>query len=190
MTAKKKTVKKPSHTKKVEEGYDNLYVCMYEAQNKRKHLLSGIKTALIMQEELERITGFREEKLKGMESIKNKMQDLNSNYKKLRELLPNVKNVISYTEKELSDLDAHINYLKTDIQADNEKIYLDETLEDSILDGHLKEKMHEFKTQKRRDERNVRRLETDYGSKSKNLSRIDRIQNNLKVIEAKLKSTQ
>lgn len=186
MTAKKKTVKKSTHSKK-DEGYDNLYVCMYEAQNKRKHLLSGIKTALIMQEELERITGFREEKVKGMESIKKKMQDLNSSYKTLKELLPNVKNVISYTEKELTDLDSHINYLKTDIQADNEKIYLDETLEDSILDGHLKDKMHEFRTQKRRDERNVKRLETDYGSKSKNLSRIDRIKNNLKVIESKLK---
>lgn len=176
----------------VESPYDELYVQILEAKEKRADLLTGIKTALMMQEESERIASIRRKKTHTLNEIRADMLKMNNQYQKLKSLLPNVKNVISMTEQELIELDSQIEMLKSDIKADEENIELDMSLQDSIYSGgDLRELDAKLYPKQTNDGEKVRKLEP-VGKmisikESEGVSKLDRIKNNLKVIESKLK---
>ena len=173
-TVKREVKKTPlNHTM---SAHDELYVSMIDPQSKRRDLLEGIKTALVMQEEQDRIVEIRREKAQLLEHIKRSMAKLNRDYQHLKKLLPNVKNVIAYTEKELMQLDSHIEMLKSDINADKEAIVVDKGLKRSMVPSK------QIKEVGKKEEKAPENPEH-----KKNVAKIDRIKNNLKVIEGKLK---
>ncbi len=187
----------------VETPYDDLYVCMLDAAGKRKDLLEGIKLSLVMQQESERIAEMRKEKAEILNDVKKGLAKLNQDYQDLRKLMPNVKNVISLTEQELIELDSQIEMLKTDINYDKENIELDRSLENSIYEANdLNQYDEEFipadkpkpKLKPKVVEKKHEPIEPKYRERIINvksvdgMSKLDRIKNNLKVIEGKLRN--
>jgi len=81
---------------------------------KRQDLLNGIKNSLVMQGEYEKILAIRKDKYTNLKDIKKLLAKTNRKYQELRKNLPNVRNIISYTEKELSELEEQIKMLKID----------------------------------------------------------------------------
>lgn len=207
MVAKKKTTRqerpKNSSTNtrsssSKEETNDTMYVCLSEPTEKRKSILSSLKTSLILQEEHERILEIRQTKAKLVKDIKKDMDSLNSSYQELKRHLPNVKNVISYTEKELSVLEGNINMLRSDIESNESNIALEEDISDRLKEiNSLKTSGHNKPHNSELEEHDPRKSNPQVGGSlnknqkikkpsSKDLSRLDRIKNNLKVIESKL----
>jgi chromosome segregation ATPase len=187
MAARKKV-----EEKRGESNYDNLYVALYDPEDKRKNILLSIKQSLVIQEEHEKVLNFRKEKSRVLGEIKSEMEQLNSSYQKLRKYLPNVKSVISHTEKELNSLDDNIEMLKKEVKVTNDSIKLEEQIKSQL-------KMVSNKDEKKDSLTNISGeldLDLDESNKpkkekkksEKKLTRIDRIQNTLKVIESKLKS--
>ena len=91
---------------------ENMYICMNDITLKRKYILQSLKSSLVLQEEQEKVMQIRAEKMLVLNDIKKEMESINLKYQSLKKLLPNVKNVISYTEKELNELDSQIDFLK------------------------------------------------------------------------------
>lgn len=170
------------------ETYEDLYVCMYNAKEKRKHLLTGIKNSLVMQGEFEKINEIRKDKIKVLNEIKRGMEDLNKSYQQLKKELPNVKNVISYTEKELDELEKQIHMLKEEEKINQRDIKIEEYMQETLRDnkGSLK-KIIEKKEDKKLAPKATKDENTQTTQNPKNLTKLDRIKNNLKVIESKLK---
>lgn len=169
-----------------QKGYDNLYVALFDPEEKRKNILFSIKHSLIIQEEHEKVLEIRKEKSRVLNEIKSEMESLNSTYQKLRKFLPNVKNVISHTEKELNTLEDNIEMFKNEIDVAKNSIKLDEQIQ-----SKLKSKSSEKETLLSKDSFDVDKEEPSeipkqIKTKSSKMSRLDRIQNNLKVIESKL----
>lgn len=170
--------------KKVENNFDELYVNLYNSEEKRKNLLYCIKNSLIMQDEHEKIIEIRKEKNKILNEIKLNLSKVSNEYQKLKKVLPNVKNVLSYTEKELEELDLQIKTFKKTIDKTKEEIQIDENLKSSIISGkikHIPENKEEIKEP-------IKKIipEKKIQNKPQSNSRLDRIKNNLKVIESKL----
>ena len=191
MVVKKKVVRKGT------DNLDNLYISMHNPKDKRKDILNSIKNSLVMQDEYEKVIGVRKEKHILLNEIKKEMSSLNSNYQKLKKLLPNIKGVLSYTEKELNELNQTVNVLRSDIKSDNEKIAVTEGLEYSIANGELN-KNNKQNTNNINDKEKINsKQKTNTNPKKKELkkkvipvklSKLDRIKNNLKVVESKLNS--
>lgn len=186
MKAKKKTI-----TSK-EEGYEDLYICLNDAQYKRKNLLLGMKNSLLMQEEYERIIEIRKNKSAILNEIKKNYDSLNKKYQEFRKALPNVKNTISYTEKELSELENQVNMLKKDTIYNNENIILDEKVIEKLSDSNknlreVSQKIKETHLKNPQIKKEEVKIEPVSVIKQK-LTKIDRIKNNLQVIESKLKN--
>lgn len=173
-------------TKTDSEAYDNLYVSMTNPDERRKNLLLGIKNTLVMQGEFEKIMELRKQKHKVLADVKADMEALNSSYQKLKKYLPNVKNVISYTEKELSTLEGNIEMLKSDMVNTKSQASMGEYISENLKDVNprsvrdlMKDNLLEMQKEKQ---------EEDQKNKPKQkVSRLERIQNNLKVIESKLR---
>jgi len=186
MVAKKQT--KPE-AKKVEQAYDNLYVNLTDANEKRRNILDSIKNALVMQEEQERVVELRKDKTVVLNDIRKELYSVNSSYQKLKKHLPNVKNVISYTEKELTMLESSIEMLKDDMRADQENVTLEEHIQGELQEGQSVKKVRKSLSDKAgTKEKIVQEVKAEMlkPKKKGKLSRLDRIQNNLKVIESKL----
>jgi chromosome segregation ATPase len=180
MKTKKSTVK--------EKGYEDLYICMSNAKEKRKYLLTGIKTSLVMQEEHERVLELRKEKAFVINEIKKGLEKLNKDYQQVKKELPNVKNVITYTEKEISELENQIHMLKEEEKINVRDIKLEEHMKDYLEES--KESLKEVK-KKIITTNNTKIEEVKPHTKKKTdhkLTKVDRIKNNLSVIEAKLKN--
>ncbi len=164
---------------KTEEGYNSLYIPMPDFKEKRKTLLSSLKDSLIVQEEYEEIFELRKKKAEILRAIKKSMGNLNNDYQKIKKNLPNVKNVLSYTEKEINELDSHIDLLKGGIKADKER-----------LSDYEDMREHEsFREKPNRNEPQIQEHKRKKPIKKKSiepLNKIDRIKNNLSVIESKL----
>ena len=181
---------KKSVKKKVEEtsNYNDLFVAMSEPKLKRKYLLLGVKNALVMQEELDKIQILRKEKHRTLNEIKKNLEAVNDDYQLLKKLMPNVKNILSITETELSNLESEIELLKSDIKSDQEQIEIDERLKESILGVKVKKKDNYEEI--RYNQKPIGNMAIIPNSDKKNvgrsISKLDRIQNNLKVIESKL----
>jgi hypothetical protein len=100
MATKQHKKKQANHTT---QGAD-LYIPMNDYSEKRKSLLVALKDTLVVQEESEKVFLIRKRKAEILREIKKNMDSLNSDYQKVRKLMPNVKNVISNTEKEINEL--------------------------------------------------------------------------------------
>ena len=169
--------------KRKNQSADDLYVCMHDSNAKRKYILYGIKNALVMQEELEKLTLVRKEKTKTLNEIKKGMNDLNSLYQnKLKKYFPNVKNLISYTEKELNELESQVDRLKGSLVADETNAKLSEEIIEELKETKKKSSKSLNKDLLEEAKAKVPKKKTP-----KNLSKLDRIKNNLSVIESKLK---
>jgi len=154
----KNSIKKEVSKKVTKKELDNFYVSIKDFNNKRKNLLLTIKDSLIMQEELEKIKELRKNKFNILNEIKKNMHLINSDFHKLKKLFPNIKNMISYTEKEIGEVETSISEIELN----------------KILDIN---------------QNNINSFKKENISKSTfnlNSNKIDRIKNNLKVIESKL----
>lgn len=172
--------KRAKHTT---EGHDSLYIPMHDHIEKRKVLLSSLKDSLVMQEEYEKIFDIRRRKAEILRKIKKNMDHLNSDYQNVKKILPNVKNVLSFTEKEITELDSHIDLLKGGISADSER----------VSDYEFMEERAEFRKRPTKEEKAptpvkvepVKKKEAPK-KKAEPATKMDRIKNNLSVIEAQL----
>jgi predicted site-specific integrase-resolvase len=167
------------------EAYDNLFVPLYAPKEKRKIILSTLKDSLILQQEYEQILELRGKKAAVLKEIKSMMNSLNKDFQELKKLFPNVKNVLSYTEKELEFLDLQLEQLKHAKKEDEEKIKEIESLEKSIIKGNL---VKEVKTSKEKKVVSKSKKKIEKKEKEKPITKVDRIKNNLKLIEQKLAS--
>ena len=164
---------------------ENMYICMNDITLKRKYILQSLKSSLVLQEEQEKVMQIRAEKLLVLNEIKKEMESINLKYQSLKKLLPNVKNVISYTEKELGELDSQIDFLKKDVRNKNREIELDQKTAEALNSGMKFVKSRKYESIG--EEKLVSTEKSNVDSKKKNMTKIERIQNNLKVIESKLK---
>ena len=174
-------------------GYDDLYIAMSDVEDKRKHLLIAIKNSLVMQEEYEHIVALRKSKNEVRNEIKKHLNQINSNYQELKKLLPNVKNVISYTENELFELDGHIDSLKRTVRNEKDQIATEKAMRQSLKQGDISDMYpNEKKTPSSKKSTSSAHKEGHKNKKQEKskldqeLSRLQRIKNNLKVIENKL----
>lgn len=172
-------------------GYEDLYICLNDAQQKRKNLLLGMKNSLVMQEEYSKILEIRKNKAAILSEIKKGYESLNKNYQELRKILPNVKNTINYTEKELAELENQVKMLKKDTIYNKEEIILSEKVIEELqtTDKNLRKIVEKEKPKTKKKARFSEELEIQPISAIKQkLTKIDRIKNNLQVIESKLKT--
>lgn len=168
-----------THTQNHKHPNENLYICINDITLKRKYLLESLKSSLILQEERERITHIRAQKIHVLNQIRKNLEVTNNKYQSLKKILPNVKNVISYTEKELNELDAQVEMLKVDVRKKTREIAIDEKTKENLamgmgLNSHRRGKV-------------VSEVKVEPEVK-KPMTKLDRIQNNLKLIESKLKN--
>lgn len=161
---------------------ENLYVCINDITLKRKYLLESLKSSLILQEEREKIIHIRAEKIRLLNQIRKEMESLNSKYQGLRKLLPNVKNIISYTEKELTELDSQVDMLKADLRTKTRELEVDEKTRQNLQLG-----MGLNHGRRKNQNNSNSEVKTGQVELKKPLTKLDRIQNNLKLIESKLK---
>lgn len=163
------------------ENYDDLYVCIQEPTIKRKYILSTLKNSLIMQEEFEKLMNIRKEKQEVLKEIKKYTNNVNKNYVQLKKFLPNVKNVLSVNEEESKLLKEHTQTLRNEIREDRAEIRLETKLEKEIQKGEYVAPKKQKQVKKEPETKMVK------NTQKHKLSRIDRIKNNLRVIENKLK---
>jgi len=173
-----------TRTKK-NEAYQDMYICLKDAHEKKKYVLQGIKNSLIMQEEYEKIIELRKNKTLVSKEIKTQMTKINTLYQDLKKQLPNVKGVLNYTEKELTELEGQISSLKGTIESDKTTLKVSKDIKKNIHNTtesirNIEEKREEVITQENKKPQMKR-------SKQKSLSKLERIKNNLKVIESKIK---
>lgn len=163
--------------KKINTNSDNLYVSMYDVTEKRKSLLTSLKDSLVLQEEHESLLSVRDEKREVLKAIKKGMDAISSDYQKLKKILPDVKNVLAHTENELSELEVQANLLKKSKSNISSK-----KVGSTQIQAETSSKVKSHK-------KSSNGYVTDNASKkvNSNLSKLDRVRNNLKVIEDKLK---
>jgi len=117
---------------KKNEAYQDMYICLNDAQDKKKYVLQGIKNSLIMQEEYEKIVEMRKNKVLISKEIKTQMNSINVLYQNLKKQLPNVKGVLNYTEKELGELEGQIDSLKGTIEHDKSTLETSKDIKKNI----------------------------------------------------------
>ena len=192
-----------THSKKQEDSYQDLYVCMYNFSEKRKNILLGVKSSLMMQEDHQKIMEIRKNKSTISNEIKKSLEEINKLYADLRKNLPNVKNVLSYTEKEINELENQIHSLEVDNRENDKNIELEENMVDTLKNSDKGIKSLERKREKDRqkkednkgkhqgkgsaEKKEPEKIIPNHNNTKKKVSKLDRIQNNLKVIESKLK---
>ena len=121
----------------------------------------------------------------------------------LTKLFPNVKNVLSYTERELEELESEIEMLRTDTRYNDQLIDTEEAMEDELYEfgapmgKHHGKRRQEYVSYRPSNEATVmdvpvrervvpKHKQQHKEESPKDFSRLDRIKNNLKVIEGKL----
>lgn len=163
-----KTVNKPTSYKE-----DEMYISITDADAKRKQLLMALKSSLILQEEVEQIQELRVIKKSTLEEIKKMMKDLDSNYQKIKTLLPDVDDVVNHTESELAQLEDDV---MSELNSESYKEDVERKLQEISRKATVQE------------EKEVRPKTPSPVKAPEPKTRLDRIQNNLKVIESRLKS--
>jgi len=170
--------------KKSSESYGDLYVPINDISEKRKSLLLSIKDSLLMQEEYEKVLALRRSRNEILRTIKKGMASLNVDYQEIKKFLPNVKNVLSNTEKEIGALEAQISNLKKENLHNLKNIDKFAEIESNLIDKPLSK--HVVKEKVVAKKKAVAKKVVDETVKP--LTKRERVRNNLKVIEAKLKS--
>lgn len=178
---------------------DDLYVCITDVLNKRKSLLNALKDVLIAQEEYEILKNTRSKKYHLIEEFKSNVTKINSLYMTLEKLFPNTKHIISFAEKELHELEHQVNLLHQTMDVDQRELEELETLEHSLVETEVPlEEREELIHGNMRDiygrndgyeysnlmEHRIKPINEEARSKH---SKLSRIQNNLAIIEQKLK---
>lgn len=169
-----------------QDSYGELYIPINEISEKRKSLLLSIKDSLLMQEEYEKVMQIRAKKYEVSKTIKKGLASLNSDYQKVKKLLPNVKNVLSNTEKELNELELQISRLKKENLLNSKTIDRLNDFEDEVKGTPKKEVEVVMAEEKKKAP--AKKTKTVKPAPTKPLTKKERVKNNLKVIEAKLKS--
>ncbi|MFP4402093.1 MAG: hypothetical protein ACLFPL_02580 [Candidatus Nanoarchaeia archaeon] len=190
----------------------DLYVCVTDVINKRKSLLKALKTSLLAQEESEVIYNIRKQKFEKIDLLKKEIERINTEYAKLQKLFPNPKNVISFAEKELNELEHQVENLIETNRINREEMEELEDLEQNLdeTDEELYGRQEELKSKlkaAKSDEDSQFVLNTNLSrnyympdqevenlksktytpkNTTKKMSKLDRIQNNLSIIEKKL----
>lgn len=168
---------------KLKSGVENdLFICVTDVINKRKSLLNSLKIALLAQEECEVVHNLRSQKYTRIETLKKEINQVNNLYIKLQKLFPNTKHVISHAEKELNELDHQISLLNQSREIEEKELNELESAHDNVLDisDSLDKREEEIRASSRS---NNLSMDSQYNKNSK----LGRIQNNLKIIEQKLK---
>ncbi len=150
---------------------EELFISISDPKEKRKSMLLALKESLLLQNDLERIKLIRAQKYGIIKEIKKKIKELENSYRNLKNLLPSTKSVMSYIEKELKLIDREIGTLRKDEEYD-------------------KKQEEKLELMKRKITNNPTYTHTEQKSTNKEISRLDRIKNNLKVIEEKLNKLQ
>ncbi len=172
---------------KNQAGYENLYVILDNSNDKRKVILNNTAKILKLQKSIERIFKIREVKVKIIQDIKEMIFAISEDLQSFQRNLPNVRNIISFTEKEINTIEKNITVVEKKLDKDNED--LDKTME--LIENIKKEGLvPETKVKKvipqKEEEKEVINKKEDV-PKEKKLSKLERIENNLKVISKKLR---
>ena len=155
-------------------SYENLYVTLNRSSEKRKLILNLIKGSLSFQEQIEKFNQIRSLKKDIKEDIKKLLLEINNEYQLIQKNLPNVKNIVSYGEKEVDILNRNIDSLKQEIKIDKKLINKQEDLVEKLEEGpQLSNSIQNSQVQK---------------EVKKSVTKTDRIKSNLKFIEEKLKT--
>ena len=150
---------------------NTLYVPIVDVKEKRRSLLLSIKDTLILQEEYEKLLSVRAEKKAVLKEIKKKIDNVNNNYQKIKKTLPNIKNILGTTEKQILQMEEKINSLKA--SGRNQKLLKE-------LEKELAHKKKETTSKSDQTKQETKKEE------QQPIKKIDRVKNNLKIIEAKL----
>ena len=178
--------------------YEDLYVNLDNVKEKRSNILLSIKNSLYLQEEYEKVIAIRKKKGFISKEIKKSLDSLNQDYQELKKMLPNVKGVISYTEKELVELDEQINSMKEETVINQQELLSGEDLKQQLIkEFNLEKKQKENMNNPSitpaspanldKEVTKMKGIENKKKEVEKKLSKLDRIKNNLKVIESKIK---
>ena len=155
-------------------SYENLYVTLNRSSEKRKLILNLIKGSLSFQENIEKFNQIRSLKKDIKEDIKKLLLEINNEYQLIQKNLPNVKNIVSYGEKEVDILNRNIKSLEDEIKFDKKIIDKQENYVDSLKENpDIQSHKQVLKIQK---------------EVKKPVTKADRIKSNLKFIEEKLKT--
>ena len=138
----------------------SLYIQFNDVKEKRKNLLLAIKKSLILQEEYEKLVAIRSEKRKILKEIKEKFEKINLNYQKIKREIPSMK-TIEDSEREINKLDNEV----TSIDIKNKKLP---------------------KNINKSNSKTNNKNQPQQNSSKQEVSKLDRLKNNLKVIESKL----
>jgi hypothetical protein len=165
---------------KAENKYSDLYVTIDGGVEKKKELLKVIKNVLVIQKEIERILKLKRIKTEIINDSKKVLLSMSEEIYNLNKSFPNVKNIISYTEKEIISLEKNVTFLKGAVNSDERAI------------KHVSCIINEMKQKEKTENKQVEKpIKVEEEKKKpvlkKKLTKIERIENNLKVIEEKLK---
>lgn len=152
-----------------------LYISFAEPKEKRKYILKGVKSSLEIQENILRIKEIRKAKTGLYKTLKKEMEELEEINKKLRTTFPNPNEIIPSVESE-SQL----------IQNDVDKLLGKKPQEKKTKkQTNTKKETKEKKTEQK--ETNIKEINTTH---TKKLSKLERIKNNIQLIEEELKKVK
>ena len=174
--------------KKSKESFGDLFIPMHDVSEKRKHLLLSLKNSLVMQEEYEKILVLRAKKAEVLTTLKKGMTSINSDYLKLKKHFPNVKNVLSNTEKEIAILESQINLLKNSNIKNSDDILKKIEMEKELEKIEKSKVLASQKSNKKTNNKKVYVKKTTpiKSVPKKPLTKKERVKANLKSIESKL----
>lgn len=181
--------KKVSSNETITKESQDLYVCVHDIINKRKSLLQALKITLVAQEESELVNNVRSQRYLEIENIKKELAKVNALYQKLQKLFPNVKGIMTHAEKEINYLHNQIQVLSNTNKANGKELEMLEKMNDSLVDIR-KEEIKEEKKELRKMTNSLKPKTHKPKKKVEEkpqLSKLDRIKNNLSIIEDKLK---
>lgn len=158
------------------DHFENMYVSISEPMEKRRSLLTSIRNTLVMQEESEKVANIRDKKVEVLKEIKKEVDLINNMYQNIRKVLPNVKGIITSAEKEIS-----VKEVKIEKEGDKIDDYIHKAL--SASKGGVEAKKILGEKKKKKVEGKKEKGKENNGK----MSRLDRIKNNLEVIESQLK---
>ncbi len=160
---------------------EDLYVAINDVYNKKKSVLISLKDSLVLQEEYEKFMDVRKTRLAVLKEIKTEMDTLGKMFQGLVKEFPNVRSIITQTEKEIREISTNIKSIRSSISAEEQDIFKLEEFERSL------------KQEKKGSVASIKKPNLNSGkiskidNKSLPESKVDRIKNNLEVIEQKLK---
>ena len=157
--APSKPVKKPAHDEKPHE--EKLYVSLDMVEERRKNLLLSLRESLLVQQEYEDLIELRTHKAKIATQIKTEMNQINAKYMKVKSHFPQVKDAIAQVEMELVKIRGNIDTLNKQ----GVEVAPTTTPVPTVTKKEIAATVVEKKP----------------------VSRLGRIENNLKIIEDKLK---